>query len=148
MYVKWHARLLRRSVEFAGHEFHVLRGMATNISPLYRLTFTHIRQRAHTYTHKHTHTHTHTHRHTYTQTHRYTHTHTDRHTHRQTDRQIHTQTQTDIQAVSVWMKGAATFILLLLANGYTMDVNLYKVEISQHSKESVCCVRNFIHDVK
>ena len=27
----------------------------------------------------------------------------------------------------------ATFILLLLANGYTMDVNLYKVEIMQHS---------------
>ena len=54
----------------------------------------------------------------------------------------------NIQAVSVWIKDVATFILLLLANGYTMDVNLYKVEIMQHSKESVCCVRNLIHNVK
>ena len=46
------------------------------------------------------------------------------------------------------MKGAANFILLLLANGHTMDVNLYKVEIMQHSKESVRCVRNLIHNVK
>ena len=54
----------------------------------------------------------------------------------------------DKQAVSVWIKGAATFILLLLANGYTMDVNLYKVEITQHSKESVRCVWNLIYNVK
>ena len=54
----------------------------------------------------------------------------------------------NIQAVSVWIKGAATFILLLSTNGYTMDVNLYKVEIMQHSKESMRCVQNFIHNVK
>ena len=39
-------------------------------------------------------------------------------------------------------------MLLLLANGYTMDVNLYKVEIMQQSKESVCGVRNLIQNVK
>ena len=54
----------------------------------------------------------------------------------------------DKQAVSVWIKGAATFILLLLANGYTMDVNFYKVEIMQNYRESVCCVRNLIHKIK
>ena len=36
------------------------------------------------------------------------------------------------------IKGASTFISQLLANGYTMDVNLYKVELMQHSKESMC----------
>ena len=54
----------------------------------------------------------------------------------------------NVQAVSVQNKGAATFILQLLANGYTMNVNLYKVEIMQHSKERVRCVRNLIHNVK
>ena len=54
----------------------------------------------------------------------------------------------NIQAASVGIKGAATLILLLLANGYTMEVNLYKVETMQHSKESVCCVRNLVHSVK
>ena len=49
---------------------------------------------------------------------------------------------------SVWIKGAATFILLLLTNGYTTDIKLYKVEIMQHSKESVRCVRNLIHNIK
>ena len=53
-----------------------------------------------------------------------------------------------MQAVSVRIKGAVTFILLLLANGYTMDVNLYEVEIMQRSREGVCCVRNLIHNVK
>ena len=53
-----------------------------------------------------------------------------------------------MQAVSVWIKVPATFILLLLANGYTMDVNLYTVEIMQHSKESMCSVRNLIQNVK
>ena len=54
----------------------------------------------------------------------------------------------NIQAVSIWIYDAATFILLLLANGYSMDVNIYNVEIIQHSKESVRCVRILIHDVK
>ena len=48
----------------------------------------------------------------------------------------------NIQAVSVQIKGAATFILLLLVNGYAMDANLYKVEIMQHPKEkSVLCLK-------
>ena len=46
------------------------------------------------------------------------------------------------------MKGAAPFILLLLANGYTMDVNFYKVEIVQNYKESVLFVQNLIHKIK
>lgn len=46
-----------------------------------------------------------------------------------------------MQAVSDWIKGGITFILLLLVNGKTMDVNLYDIHILLHSKESVCCVR-------
>ena len=46
----------------------------------------------------------------------------------------------NIPAVSVWIKVAATFILL--------DVNFYKVEILQHSKENVYCVQSLIHNVK
>ena len=39
-------------------------------------------------------------------------------------------------------------ILQLLATGFAIDVNLCKVEIMQRSKESVWCVRNFIHNIK
>ena len=58
-----------------------------------------------------------------------------------------TENAFNIQAVSVRIKSAASIISLLLTNDYTMDVNLYKVEIMQHSKESACCVQNLIHKV-
>ena len=64
MYVKSHARLLRRWVEFEGQEFHLLEGMATNISPCTgwhscKCTGgnTHKRTYAHTRTHTRTHLH-------------------------------------------------------------------------------------------